>query len=366
MRRRLLRWLCCPLCRGTLSLQVMREHEEMLPPPPEHPFWSGQATDSYTTALRDTAWLREVDEGLLSCDCGAVYPIWGGIPRLYDGAIRDVPATFVARPLPPAPGRHKRTRVLSTRTQECYSYLWAFKAEHMGWAYRPEGEKEFFLQHMGLSETDLPGKTLLDAGCGDGRLTAFLATLGLETIGIDLSRGVEIGYAHNRSALVHYVQGDLLQPPFRASSFDYVWSFGVLHHTRNPKLAFHGCAEMLRPHGRLFVWLYDKAPKRRAWLIRAVQRAPMPVKMLVSQVCTIGNRIKRTLGGGNPVTLSQAGDEVYFWNMDMYGPEFRFLHTLPEVEGWLKELGFAHITHRGRMEFGFGLTADRVAHTEAL
>src|SRR5437870_2080675 len=98
MRRRLLQWLCCPLCQGTLSLQVFLEHREMLaPPPPEHPFWLGQATDSYAAACRDKAWLREIEEGLLSCACGAVYPVWGGIPRLYEGAIRDVPATFAGR-----------------------------------------------------------------------------------------------------------------------------------------------------------------------------------------------------------------------------------------------------------------------------
>ena len=365
MRRRLLRWLCCPLCQGTLSLQVFVEYQERLAaPPPGHPLWFGPAPDSQAPALRDKSWLREIKEGLLWCDCGAVYPVWDGIPRLYEGAIRDAPATFAARTSSQSLVAGNAARRLSTRTRDCYTYLWTFKAERLGWTYRPEGEKDFFLQNMGLSEADLPGKTLLDAGCGDGRLTSFLATLGLETIGIDLSAGVEIGYAHNRSPLVHYVQGDLLQPPFRASSFDFVWSFGVLHHTRNTKLAFHGCAEMLRPGGRLFVWLYDQAPRRRAALIRAFQRAPMPAKRLVSRVCTIGNRIKRTFGRGNPVTLSQSDDEVYFWNMDMYGPEFRYLHTLPEVESWCKELGFEHITHRERMEFGFGLTADRGASKE--
>src|ERR1700740_2441010 len=101
MRRRLLQWLCCPLCRGTLSLQVFREHRETLAPPPGHPFWLGQATDSHATARQDQAWSREIKEVLLSCACGAVYPVWGGIPRLYEGAIKDAPATFAGRTSPP-------------------------------------------------------------------------------------------------------------------------------------------------------------------------------------------------------------------------------------------------------------------------
>src|SRR5262249_51690624 len=98
MRCRLLRWLCCPLCQGTLSLQVFHESQERLaPPPPGHPFWVGQATHSDAIDPRDKSWLREIKEGLLWCDCGAVYPVWGGIPRLYTGAMRDAPATFAAR-----------------------------------------------------------------------------------------------------------------------------------------------------------------------------------------------------------------------------------------------------------------------------
>jgi SAM-dependent methyltransferase len=246
----------------------------------------------------------------------------------------------------------------SGRTRECYAYLWRFKAERIGWQHKLDEERGLFLRNMSVAAEELPGRTLLDAGCGDGRFTASLAGLGLETIGIDLSEGVDVGYSNDRDPLVHYVQGDLLEPPLRAASFDYVWSFGVLHHTPDTRRAFAQCAVLLHPGGRLFVWLYDGAPKGRSIVIRLSQRAPLPIKRLVSHAFAFGNRVKRTVGAGNPVTVGQTADEVYFWNLDMYGPEHRHLQSPAEVRRWFDDLGFDNVTPRERMEFGFGMTGD--------
>ncbi|HEX8089268.1 MAG TPA: methyltransferase domain-containing protein, partial [Blastocatellia bacterium] len=57
-------------------------------------------------------------------------------------------------------------------------------------------------------------------------------------------------------ANLHYVQGDILSPPFRPNSFQFILSLGVLHHTCNPKQALRNAVELLERIGLLSVWLY--------------------------------------------------------------------------------------------------------------
>jgi SAM-dependent methyltransferase len=285
-----------------------------------------------------------------------VYPIRSGVPRLLSDGQHHADRQ-------PAAGQGQG------RTRECYSYLWRFKAERLGWQHQADHERDLFLRNMAVAADELRGRALLDAGCGDGRFASSLAGLGLETIGLDLSEGVEIGHRNNHDPLVHYVQGDLLAPPLRRHGFDFVWSFGVLHHTADARRGFEECAALVRPSGRLFVWLYDRAPENRAAVIRLSQRAPLAVKRLVSRAFQIGNTVKRSLGVGNPVTRAQTRDEVYFWNLDMYGPAHRSLQSAGEVQDWFESLGFENVVSRERMDFGFGMTGDLPAqpkHAQAL
>jgi hypothetical protein len=56
--------------------------------------------------------------------------------------------------------------------------------------------------------------------------------------------------------------------------------------------------------------------------------------------------------------ITQSGDEVYLWNLDMYGPEFRHMHPEHEAREWFAALGFVDVVLRDRMAYGDGLTAD--------
>jgi SAM-dependent methyltransferase len=52
------------------------------------------------------------------------------------------------------------------------------------------------------------------------------------------------------------VQGNLMEPPLARHAFDFVYSFGVLHHTRDPHAAFVSLLERLRPGGLITLFLY--------------------------------------------------------------------------------------------------------------
>jgi 2-polyprenyl-3-methyl-5-hydroxy-6-metoxy-1,4-benzoquinol methylase len=116
---------------------------------------------------------------------------------------------------------------------------------------------KFFKEATGLGAPQLQGKVVLEAGCGMGRFMEVAASHGAHVVGLDLSRAPERARKITRfPAQVDFVQGDLMNPPFETESFDVVYSIGVLHHTPDTRQAFHGIAPLVRPGGRLSVWVY--------------------------------------------------------------------------------------------------------------
>jgi SAM-dependent methyltransferase len=104
----------------------------------------------------------------------------------------------------------------------------------------------------------LRGTLGLDAGCGFGRHLYQAAGHCSAVVGLDLSQAVDAAH-QNTSQLpnVHLVQGDLYALPFAPGTFDVIYSVGVLHHLPDPAAGVKNLAPLLRPEGRLFIWLYS-------------------------------------------------------------------------------------------------------------
>jgi SAM-dependent methyltransferase len=148
---------------------------------------------------------------------------------------------------------------------------------------RPEEDDATFLVKTGLSARELAGKLVLDAGCGGGRYARLVGSQGAQLIGVDLSAAV-VKAAALCSELpnVAIIQADLLDLPLADQAFDLVYSIGVLHHTPDPRRAFHEIARKVKPGGRLAVWLYRRNTAPQEWLnsgIRAVTTR-MPARVL--------------------------------------------------------------------------------------
>jgi len=72
---------------------------------------------------------------------------------------------------------------------------------------------------------------ILDYGCGEGRYCGFLASLGKDAVGIDLSAQLlRIGQKKQRHPAACFVCCDALNLPFRSRRFDTAVCLGVLHH----------------------------------------------------------------------------------------------------------------------------------------
>jgi len=79
-----------------------------------------------------------------------------------------------------------------------------------------------------------------------------------EVIGVDLNFAIlQSGSVHKHSPGLHLVIASLFHLPFRAQTFDLVYSQGVIHHTYSTRAAFESIARFARPGGHCFIWVYS-------------------------------------------------------------------------------------------------------------
>jgi SAM-dependent methyltransferase len=96
------------------------------------------------------------------------------------------------------------------------------------------------------------GKDVLDAGCGVGYGSAFLAESARRVVGVDLSPDA-IGYARERygGPNVEFAVGDLLALDKAAGEFDVVCAFEVIEHLPEPQRFVAEARRVLRQDGVL-------------------------------------------------------------------------------------------------------------------
>lgn len=114
----------------------------------------------------------------------------------------------------------------------------------------------------------LAGKTrVLDAGCGNGRVTALLRECSssetTQIVGVDL---VAADVARKNLAAYDNIEirsGDLLGDLAGLGRFDFIYCQEVLHHTSDPPRAFRNVCQRLAGGGEIAIYVYkQKAPVR--------------------------------------------------------------------------------------------------------
>ena len=153
----------------------------------------------------------------------------------------------------------------------------------------------------GCHPIDLEGQLVLDAGCGMGRYLRIAAESSASlVVGLDLSHAVVAARELTTElAKVAVVRGDLLKLPFPPASFDQIYSLGVLDHTPDPRAAFLGLAELLKPGGKIAVWVYPRERPEVEWIMnfqRAFStRLPLPLLELLCRMAVPIGGLKRKL-----------------------------------------------------------------------
>ena len=106
-----------------------------------------------------------------------------------------------------------------------------------------------------------PSKNLLEVGCGMGTDTIVFAKNGFNVTGIDLTPA-HIELAEKLFSLYNskgtFLKGNAEDLPFDDNSYGGVYSFGVLHHTKNTSKAIKEIHRILQPNGRAIIMLYNK------------------------------------------------------------------------------------------------------------
>jgi SAM-dependent methyltransferase len=99
----------------------------------------------------------------------------------------------------------------------------------------------------------VPGRRVLDAGCGVGWGSELLRRSGAASVvGVDLSEEA-LADARRRAPGCEFVPGDLQKLPFPDDEFDVVVCMEALEHTEDVGGTLDQLARVLRPHGVLLV-----------------------------------------------------------------------------------------------------------------
>lgn len=173
-------------------------------------------------------------------------------------------------------GLTRRADLLAERSRRSFGYQWTVFGE-----MTEQFEADFLNYIHPLSPEFFRGKVGLDAGCGFGRYLYYAASFGARMVGLDFSRAIfrarEVTRGLNGVSLI---QGDLLSPPLRPRTFDFIYSIGVLHHLPDPEAGFRSLLSLLRPGGSVFIWVYSRSRAATNAALEAVRpvtsRLPLP------------------------------------------------------------------------------------------
>jgi SAM-dependent methyltransferase/uncharacterized protein YbaR (Trm112 family) len=246
----------------------------------------------------------------------------------------------------------------------------------------------------GLARALSGARWVIDAGTGPGIQAARLARVTeAQVVGMDLSESVV--RARNTFAVecsnLNFIQGDILDPPFRRDAFDLVVADQVLHHTPDCQRAFRSMAELVRPGGQLAAYVYRVKPLLREIADEEVRKLTTRLTVdecmaFAEQVTELGRELSRldttiTLRDGIPLLGLQPGQHdvqrlIYwtffkcFWNeelgegvsnlvnFDWYHPRYASRHTEEEVLGWCRDAQL-EVIHLDVIESGISVRAHR-------
>ncbi|MBT0663013.1 methyltransferase domain-containing protein [Geobacter pelophilus] len=238
----------------------------------------------------------ETIDGVFIGPNGFAYPIVNGIPRMLPDAF-DLFPEFVLKyqnELNANGIEYRKVGSLSSaehalkkRTQETFGYQWNQFPDMV-----EQNRKFFITNYSSVPEAFFKGKLGLDAGCGFGRHIYYSSECGATMIGLDYSAAIDAAAkVTNGKPNIHLVQGDIFNPPFADETFDFFYSFGVLHHLPDPLKGFCSLLPKVKRGGSAFVWLYGKQRKVLNGILEAMRffskRLPMSVLKPIALVLAV-------------------------------------------------------------------------------
>jgi SAM-dependent methyltransferase len=287
---------------------------------------------------------QEIMEAGLTCQkCRRTYKVTKGV-------VRFVPESF--------------TSPVLNQTQAM------FDAQYKNFAVLPKEEwRRHFKSYIdALPDTFIAAmeKTGLDAGCGSGRTISIAAEYCKEIVGFDITSGVDLAYDSNRDKPhVHFIQADIYNLPFKKGYFDFIYSFGVIHHLPEPRKGFNNLLNLLTCSGAIAIYVYrqyedlwHKLALKFIFLMRLVTTKMHPGVLYV--LCLLFSpfiyfvfvlprkimevfRIPGMITSRIPFAQTKNFRYIPAQLFDRFSPPIEYRYKLKEILEWFQDAGLVNI-----------------------
>jgi len=155
-----------------------------------------------------------------------------------------------------------------------YSFLWLnrgnlavhfgyYDEQHRSHSQALENLNRVLADHANIS----PGERVLDAGCGIGGSSIWLAenrdaeVVGIAPVHSQLTRALGSVVKRAVADKVHLVLGDYARTSFPDQTFDVVWAMESLCHAPSKKKVYEEFYRVLKPGGRLVIAEYMRTAR---------------------------------------------------------------------------------------------------------
>ena len=185
-------------------------------------------------------------------------------------------------------------------------------------------------------------KNILEVGSGTGQLSAYFSIgnnnliVALDATFESLKLAKEFANKNNIKNL-KFVNSDIFDDVLADNFFDFIWCNGVLHHTKDPYLAFKIILKSLKKNGYILIGLYNKYGRIRTLIRRFFYK--IFGKFFL-------NIFDPTLG-----KLKISEEEKNAWIQDQYEHPQESLHTFDEVLKWFNDNNIEFISSIPACEF---------------
>ena len=187
-------------------------------------------------------------------------------------------------------------------------------------------------------------KKVLEVGCGTGQLANYFSIgTNNQIVGFDptiYSLKLAKRFADQNNIFnISFINADIFDDVLVDEYFDFIWCNGVLHHTKNPYLAFNILIKSLKKNGYILIGLYNKIGR-----LRTIFRKYL-FKIFGKKII---NYLDPTLRN-----LKLDEDEKNAWIRDQYIHPIESLHTIDEVLNWFNNNNIEFISSIPSSDFDY-------------